>query len=205
MSSSPKPCFPARSPANTDNVAGGCRPAAAPHGPHRPGGYDACPPLGAAPHPHRRPQGSSTKFRNVVAETMAMRQRRMRRNAGRRATGFPHSAFAARRSQGPSDGLSTDEIEDNILTFIGAGHETTARALAWTLYCVAQSPHVRAAMEEEIDRVMASGANPVDWLDQMPIGSARLSRRLCGSIRRHLRSTARQSNPIAGQARKARR
>jgi cytochrome P450 len=33
-----------------------------------------------------------------------------------------------------------DEIEDNIITFIGAGHETTARALGWTLYCLANSP-----------------------------------------------------------------
>jgi cytochrome P450 len=61
-----------------------------------------------------------------------------------------------------------EEVEDNILTFIGAGHETTARALAWTLYCVANSPHVRDAMEEEIDRVLSSGADPVDWLDRMP-------------------------------------
>jgi cytochrome P450 len=69
--------------------------------------------------------------------------------------------------EGP-DGLTHDEIEDNILTFIGAGHETTARALAWTIYCVAESPHFRALMEEEIDRVVAEGAEPVDWLDRMP-------------------------------------
>jgi cytochrome P450 len=36
-------------------------------------------------------------------------------------------------------GLTLDEIEDNIITFIGAGHETTARALGWTLYCLANS------------------------------------------------------------------
>lgn len=69
--------------------------------------------------------------------------------------------------EGPS-GLSTEEIADNILTFIGAGHETTARALAWTFYCIANAPHVREAMEEEIDRVLSSGAEPVDWLDRMP-------------------------------------
>ena len=71
------------------------------------------------------------------------------------------------RAAGP-EGLTMEEVEDNILTFIGAGHETTARALAWTLYCVANTPHVRDAMEEEIDRVVSSGADPVDWLDSMP-------------------------------------
>src|SRR5690606_12914938 len=67
------------------------------------------------------------------------------------------------------DGLTMEEIEDNILTFIGAGHETTARALAWTLYCVANSPHVRETMESEIDEVVASGADPVEWLSLMPM------------------------------------
>jgi cytochrome P450 len=69
--------------------------------------------------------------------------------------------------EGP-EGLTRDEIEDNILTFIGAGHETTARALAWTLYCIAETPQFRLLMEEEIDRVTADGADPVDWLDLMP-------------------------------------
>ncbi len=48
------------------------------------------------------------------------------------------------------------------------GHETTARALAWTLYCVAHCPDVRDSMEREIDEVIASGADPVEWLDKMP-------------------------------------
>jgi cytochrome P450 len=69
--------------------------------------------------------------------------------------------------QSGPDGLTLEEIEDNILTFIGAGHETTARALAWCLYCVANVPHVRVEMEKEIDRVLATGVEPVEWLDLM--------------------------------------
>jgi len=107
------------------------------------------------------------KFRAVVAETMAMRQRRMQETPGDVPQDFLTLLLQLVRSDSLPDGLSLDEIEDNILTFIGAGHETTARALAWTLYCVSLSPHVREHMEEEIDRVIATGANPVDWLDQM--------------------------------------
>ncbi|MGK6315044.1 cytochrome P450 [Neorhizobium sp. DT-125] len=104
------------------------------------------------------------KFRGIVAETMIERQRRMRDEPDKVPQDFLTLLL---QLEGP-DGLSMDEIEDNILTFIGAGHETTARALAWTLYCVAQSPQVRERMEEEIDRVLATGPEPVEWLDLMP-------------------------------------
>ncbi|KGD95585.1 cytochrome P450 [Rhizobium sp. YS-1r] len=104
------------------------------------------------------------KFRKIVADTMALRRQRMAANPDDTPQDFLTLLL---QLEGP-DGLTPDEIEDNILTFIGAGHETTARALAWTLYCVAQSPHVRERMEEEIDHVLATGAEPVEWLDLMP-------------------------------------
>ncbi|WP_063894381.1 cytochrome P450 [Burkholderia ubonensis] len=47
--------------------------------------------------------------------------------------------------------LSERELHDNIITFIGAGHETSANALTWTLYLLSQSPHWRARVEAEID------------------------------------------------------
>lgn len=104
------------------------------------------------------------KFRKIVADTMALRRQRMAANPDDTPQDFLTLLL---QLEGP-DGLTPDEIEDNILTFIGAGHETTARALAWTLYCVAQSPHVRERMEEEIDHVLATSAEPVEWLDLMP-------------------------------------
>jgi cytochrome P450 len=104
------------------------------------------------------------KFRKIVADTMRERQKRMREMPDDVPEDFLTLLL---QLEGPN-GLSLDEIEDNILTFIGAGHETTARALAWTLYCVAHSPHVREAMEKEIDRVLATGAEPVEWLELMP-------------------------------------
>ncbi|QND49022.1 cytochrome P450 [Rhizobium lusitanum] len=104
------------------------------------------------------------KFRGIVRDTMNLRLDKMRRD---RASAPDDFLTLLLEKTGP-DGLTMEEIEDNILTFIGAGHETTARALAWTLYCVANSPHIREAMEAEIDRVLATGAEPVAWLDLMP-------------------------------------
>lgn len=104
------------------------------------------------------------EFRSIVDVTMESRRRKMRDDPDNAPEDFLTLLLQLERP----NGLSTDEIADNILTFIGAGHETTARALAWTLFCIANAPHVRERMEMEIDEVLSSGAEPVDWLDLMP-------------------------------------
>jgi cytochrome P450 len=107
-------------------------------------------------------------FRRIVAETMEMRRQRMARDPD----GTPEDFLTLLlRAEGP-DGLTRAEIEDNIITFIGAGHETTARALGWMLYCLAESPWEREPIEKEIDAVMASGAGPAEWLEKMPLARA---------------------------------
>ncbi|WEX88680.1 cytochrome P450 [Sinorhizobium garamanticum] len=104
------------------------------------------------------------RFRSIVSDTMAQRRRRMAEEPDRVPNDFLTLLL---QLEGP-EGLATSEIEDNILTFIGAGHETTARALAWTLYCIANTPAYREVMEREVDEVVTSGADPVEWLDRMP-------------------------------------
>ncbi|MCY0092875.1 cytochrome P450 [Hoeflea ulvae] len=104
------------------------------------------------------------KFRGIVEQTMAARQQLMRTDPDSVPEDFLTLLI---RLHGP-DGLTIDEIEDNIITFIGAGHETTARALGWTLYCLANSPADREKVEAEIDEVLAREPDPVKWLDAMP-------------------------------------
>ncbi len=108
------------------------------------------------------------KFRNLVSETMTRRKEAMARDPG----SVPEDFLTLLLQQEKPDGLTHAEIEDNIITFIGAGHETTARALGWTLYCLANSPADRLAVEEEVDRVLAAASDPVDWLERMPYARA---------------------------------
>jgi cytochrome P450 len=49
-------------------------------------------------------------------------------------------------------GMSDEDMRANILTFILAGHETTANALTWTLYLLSQSPEWRQRAEAEADQ-----------------------------------------------------
>jgi cytochrome P450 len=48
--------------------------------------------------------------------------------------------------------LSEFEIRANILTFIAAGHETTANCIAWTLFLLSQSEEWRQRVQAEADR-----------------------------------------------------
>lgn len=50
--------------------------------------------------------------------------------------------------------LSDDDIRNEIVTFVLAGHETTATALTWTWYLLAQHPDVERKLHAEIDLVI---------------------------------------------------
>ncbi|PRD43479.1 cytochrome P450 [Phyllobacterium phragmitis] len=107
-------------------------------------------------------------FRKIVADTVAMRKVRMAKGDD-----VPNDFLTLLlKTEGP-DGLTRAEIEDNIITFIGAGHETTARALGWTLYLLAEAPWERDIVEAEIDGFMRSGpVPPHQWLDRLPLTRA---------------------------------
>ena len=107
-------------------------------------------------------------FRKIVTDTVALREQRLA--AG--AAGVPEDFLTLLlRAEGPQ-GLSRSEIEDNIITFIGAGHETTARALGWTIYMLAEAPWERERIESEVDHVVGSEPDPAKWLEQMPFTRA---------------------------------
>ncbi|MGZ6006824.1 MAG: cytochrome P450 [Rhizomicrobium sp.] len=60
--------------------------------------------------------------------------------------------------------FSDREVFDNVMTFVFAGHETTANALAWTLYLLSQFPDADAQVAAEVRGVdgarIASGDLP---------------------------------------------
>jgi cytochrome P450 len=57
------------------------------------------------------------------------------------------------------EALSETEIRANILTFIAAGHETTANCISWSLYLLSQSPLWRERVQAEADREFGGAAD----------------------------------------------
>jgi len=67
--------------------------------------------------------------------------------------------------------LSDDEIIDNLLTFMAAGHETTARTLTWAFYVLSQTPDALARVLGEVDG-LPDDADPAAFGDYMPYANA---------------------------------
>jgi cytochrome P450 len=61
------------------------------------------------------------------------------------------------RDEVTGEGLSDIDIRDTLMTFVAAGHETTALALTWALYLIANDDDCLAALRAEADAVFAAG------------------------------------------------
>ncbi|WP_417480967.1 cytochrome P450 [Maricaulis sp.] len=99
-------------------------------------------------------------LRSQVADVAAARRAQPGAEAAGRTPDFLDLLLGA--------GLDETAIVDNLLTFLAAGHETTARSLTWTLYLLSQSPDVLARLEAEIDAAPLDETDPAAWMDALP-------------------------------------
>lgn len=60
------------------------------------------------------------------------------------------------------------EIRDELMTFLGAGFETTAAALAWTWYLLASNPAARRRLSDEVDTVLGGREPTAADVDNLP-------------------------------------
>jgi cytochrome P450 len=74
-----------------------------------------------------------------------------RRRAGAAGDDVLSMLLGARTDDGR--GLSDDEIRDQLMTLVLAGHETTASSITWALVCLEGAPAVRARLVRELDGV----------------------------------------------------
>ncbi|KZP14082.1 cytochrome P450 [Athelia psychrophila] len=77
--------------------------------------------------------------------------------------------------------MSDGAMMDQVLTFLGAGHETTASGMAWTLWLLAKSPEAQDKLRAEVTPVLDADPHPsyralkeMSWLDCIVMESLRL-------------------------------
>lgn len=112
-----------------------------------------------------RGTGALKRLRNAVRATAEKRQNRI---DNEEAVPQDFLTLLLQAQDDERGALSLDEIEDNIITFIAAGHETTARALAWTLYLLASDPAALQRCYSEVDALDIATLPPHQWGDQLP-------------------------------------
>lgn len=71
--------------------------------------------------------------------------------------------------------FSEDELRDEVLTLLLAGHETTAASLAWTFVLLSRYPAARERLESEVDEVLGGRDPQAGDVDRLPWTRAVLS------------------------------
>jgi cytochrome P450 len=97
---------------------------------------------------------AETFLASVVETIMAKRKRLLAKDKA----GAPRDLLTLLlEAQDPQTGagLSDTEVKANILTFIAAGHETTANALTWSLFLLTLSEEWRARLAAEASAVLS--------------------------------------------------
>jgi cytochrome P450 len=98
--------------------------------------------------------------------------------ARRRAAGLTGDDLLARlaRAKDPETGapMSEKQLIDNLITFLAAGHETTAKALTWALYLLARAPEWQQRLRQEVRSVAGDGPVGAGHLDRLTVTKALL-------------------------------
>jgi cytochrome P450 len=89
------------------------------------------------------------------------------RRASGRDTGDLLSMLLLAQDEEGEGGMTDQQVRDEALTLMLAGHETTANALTWTWYLLSQNPEAEAALHAELDRVLEGRLPGVDDLPQL--------------------------------------
>ena len=91
----------------------------------------------------------------------------LERRASGQDTGDLLSMLMAARDEDGS-GMTDRQLRDEILTFLLAGHETTAVSLSWTWYLLSQHPQVEHKLHEELQQVLRGRAPQLEDLPRLP-------------------------------------
>ncbi len=75
--------------------------------------------------------------------------------------------FMAAEDPETGERMTDQQLRDEVLTMLTAGHETTANALSWTLYLLSKYPGVVQALEAEVDSVLAGRRAGIKDLAQL--------------------------------------
>jgi cytochrome P450 len=87
----------------------------------------------------------------------------------------------AARDEETGAALSDAQLYDELMTFVNAGHETTAVSLSWSLYEIGRDPELRARLEAEVDATLGASEPTLAGLAKLDL----LGRTIREALRMH--------------------
>lgn len=131
------------------------------------GGLLPPPPMWVPTASNRAVVRARKRFITLVDELIANRRR-----SGEERKDLLGLLLAARDEDG--QGLSDDELREEVITLLLAGHETTALNIAYTLMLLGWDDALRTTIQDELSDVVGDGVPGVEHLDALKKGSALL-------------------------------
>jgi cytochrome P450 len=114
------------------------------------------------PYPGSR---ASARARAYLRRVAALAVRRTRQTGSLPTNLLTALASATDPTTGRS--MNDQDLADNFLTFMTAGHETTALALTWTFYLLSLHPSIEQRVIQEIDAVTRGESLQVNHLEAL--------------------------------------
>ncbi|HEU4629586.1 MAG TPA: cytochrome P450 [Gemmatimonadaceae bacterium] len=74
----------------------------------------------------------------------------------------------AREADGDGGGLTDEQLRDQVMTLLLAGHETTANLLTWSWHLLARHPEAERRLHQELDEVLGGRAPTMDDVPSLP-------------------------------------
>ncbi|MEO5959235.1 MAG: cytochrome P450 [Opitutaceae bacterium] len=122
--------------------------------------------------PEWLPTPANRRFRSALSEVdrvvyRIVAQRRRAQDTGA-LDGDLISMLLRVRDGETGSGFSDEQLRNEAITFLLAGHETTANALAWTFYLLAQHPESGRRISEEVAATLGGRAPTLEDLARLP-------------------------------------
>lgn len=99
------------------------------------------------------PWGTFLKQRQQIDQLLYQEIQERRENPDESRTDILHLMMAARDEEG--NGMTDQELRDELLALLLAGHETTATAMSWALYWIHRQPEVYEKLMQELTNLPA--------------------------------------------------
>jgi cytochrome P450 len=109
---------------------------------------------------HLRARSTLRFFETAIDQIIETRRRRLVEQPGSAPNDILTRLLAA-LDPDTGERMSEAEVRSNILTFIMAGHETTANSLTWSLFLLSQSPEWRERVRLEAERELGGPTDRV--------------------------------------------